>query len=111
MIEALYGVEFSSIAGSGYGVVVLDKGHVLGGDFTAIYEGDYHLSGDKTLNAKIRITNDRNEGTLITGLENYTAVLNGTVNEKCTQFNLEGFAEEDPSIIIKVKMTRRAELP
>lgn len=110
MIEALYGVEFYSRFGGGYGVAVLETGRVLGGDSTAVYVGDYHLSG-KTLNAKIRITNDRNAGTLVTGLENYIAILNGTVDEKCSVIKLKGHAEEDPSIIIEVLMTRRAELP
>ena len=42
MRDGMYGVEYTSVAGAGLGVVILDSGRVFGADpFGGKYDGDY----------------------------------------------------------------------
>jgi hypothetical protein len=51
----MYGVEYTSVAGAGIGVVVLDSGRVLGADsFGGKYDGDY-IYNEKTGMAELRL--------------------------------------------------------
>ncbi|PTR06588.1 type III secretion system (T3SS) negative regulator GrlR [Nitrosospira sp. Nsp5] len=114
MLEAMYGVEFSSDMGDmGYGVVILETGRIFGGDSSYIYVGGYAYENG-LLKATVRVENDRKVLTSIFGnIDKFTLV--GTVNmeenNKHQAFIMNGHMVENPAMKIAVKFTRRAELP
>lgn len=110
MIEALYGIEFvSNMNDSGYGVVVLETGRILGGDSSFTYIGDYEVKNG-TVYANVRCTNDRKMMQSVFGnINEFNLCLEGTLAEK--EFILQGHVTENPTMKIGIKLTRRAELP
>jgi hypothetical protein len=109
MIEAMYGVEFlSNEMAFAYGVVVLQKDRVLGGDTSFIYVGDYEVH-NKVLYAKINCTNYREVLPPLFGdLNKVNLILEGTIND--SDFTIQGRVVESPEQFITIKFTRVAEL-
>lgn len=112
MIEALYGVEFtSSLNIGGFGVAVLETGRILGGDSSFVFVGSYEINQGK-INAKIKCTNDRKVLQSIFGdLDEFNLELIGESDGKHDEIILQGVMLENPSMRIGIKFTRRAELP
>lgn len=110
MIEALYGIEFISNGGNGgHGVVVLETGRILGGDSSFVFVGNYEVNNGKII-ADVKCTNDRQTLQSIFGdIHEFNLHLEGSTNHN--EFVLQGHMVENPSMQIKVKLTRRAELP
>lgn len=110
MIEALYGIEFqSNLNDGGYGVVVLETGRILGGDSSFVFVGSYEVKNN-TVYADVKCTNDRKLLQSIFGdINEFNLHLEGQPAHD--EFILQGHMIEDPSKIIGVKLTRRAELP
>jgi T3SS negative regulator,GrlR len=116
MIEAMYGVEFTSNTndgGLGYGVVILETGRIFGGDSSFVYVGSYTLEHG-LIKAKVRCTNDR--GTMASVFESesgdfkeFNLQLEGQSEPK--EFILQGYIIEHPEKTITAKLTLRAELP
>ena len=112
MIEALYGIEFfSNQFSEGYGVVVLETGRIFGGDSSFVYVGSYTINNGK-ITASVRCTNDRKTlQTVFNGLDDYTLILSGQLDEQYQEFSLQGYIKDRPLKTISIKLTRRAELP
>lgn len=110
MLEAMYGLEFLSNANDGgYGVVVLETGRVFGGDSSFVYIGSYKVENG-ILKAEVKCTNDRELLKSIFGdIKEFNLRLEGQPQH--TEFILQGYMVEEPSMKIGVKFTRRAELP
>ena len=110
MIEALYGIEFASnVNDGGYGVVVLETGRILGGDSSFVFVGSYEI-GNSVVSADIKCTNDRKFLQSIFGdIDEFNLHLEGI--PEFDGFILQGHMIENPSMRLKVKLTRRAELP
>lgn len=110
MIEALYGIEFQSNTGdAGYGVVVLETGRILGGDSSFVFVGGYKVENN-IVHANVKCTNDRKLLQSIFGnFDEFNLHLEGKPSD--SEFILQGYMVEDPSMKIDIKLTRRAELP
>lgn len=112
MIEALYGIHFTSSRGDGGGgVVVLETERVLGGDSSFVYIGSYKVK-DGAIHAEVQCTNDRRTMQSIFGdIHAYTVILSGSVKPGYKSIALTGHLKENPSQTVEVHLTRRAELP
>lgn len=110
MLEAMYGLEFeSNLDDGGYGVVVLETGRIFGGDSSFVYIGSYRMEGE-LIKADIKCTNDRGMMESIFGnIQQFNLKLEGLPQQH--EFILQGHMVENPSMMIVVKFTRRAELP
>ena len=112
MLEAMYGIEFTSnVNNSGYGIAILETGKVLGGDSSFVFVGNYEIV-NHAVKASIKCTNDRNLLPSIFGdIKEFNLALEGTPDPQHKEFTLRGYMLENPSMKIGVKLTRRAELP
>jgi len=112
MLEALYGVEFTSnLNDDGFGVVVLETGRILGGDSSFVFVGSYEVNNG-TISAKVTCTNDRKFLQSIFGdIDEFNLDLSGIPDEHHKEFILQGHMVEKPAMKIGIKLTRRAELP
>jgi len=110
MIEAMYGIEFLSDSNSfGYGIAVLDRERIFGGDSSFVFSGHYKIDNN-LLYADFECTNDRQFLQSIFGEKNkFNLHLEGTPAPY--EFSLKGFMVEDPAHKVTVILTRRAELP
>lgn len=110
MLEAMYGIEFTSnMNDGGYGVVILETGRILGGDSSFVYVGTYEVNNG-VVHADIKCTNDRQFLQSVFGdVKEFNLHLEGKPEHK--GFILQGHMIEDPAKKISIKLTRRAELP
>ncbi len=110
MIEALWSVEFASnVQMQGAGVAVFETGRILGGDAGYYYIGSYKIK-DSHITADIRVVNYRGGPTSIFGpIPEFNLRVAGTV--QTPMFEVEGQMIENPALRIRVRLTRRAELP
>jgi len=110
MIEALWTAEFVSNENVwGTGVVIMETQRVLGGDGQFFYVGRY-----ETRNGEIKATIDVNHyawvpGSIFGDLREFSLKLEGTVEKN--QFELDGHMVDQPDKLVKIRLTRRAELP
>jgi hypothetical protein len=111
MIEAMYGVEFTSnLNNMGYGVVIFETGRIFGGDTSFVYIGRYEIQNG-TIKATVKVNNDRMVMPSVLGdnLNEYTLHGEGVISRD--EFTLEAYMEEHPEKKLTIKFTRRAELP
>lgn len=110
MLEALWSVDFSSnVQGFGSGVVVLETGRVLGGDAQYFYVGSYSVENGVAY-AKVNITHYAGPPNTVFGqAKSVTLQFSGKPDHN--QFELQGSVVGNPALSIRVRFTRRAELP
>lgn len=110
MLEALWSVEFvSNVQGVGAGVAVLETGRVLGGDGQYYYVGNYE-SNNGVAKAIIKVTHYAGPPNSVFGqIKEFNLILEGKPSEKA--FELHGHVQENPSLKIGIRLTRRSELP
>lgn len=106
-IEQLWSLEFVSGLGSeGGGVVVLEKGKVIGGDNNYFYIGSYNLNNNK-FNATIDIKHYHGPHNPIFGKSDELIIkLEGDYNEE--EMLLTGHILEEPSMEIHVRLKYHA---
>ena len=106
-IEQLWSLEFVSGLGSeGGGVVVLEKGKVIGGDNNYFYIGSYNLNNNK-FNATIDIKHYHGSHNPIFGKSDELIIkLEGDYNEE--EMLLTGHILEEPSMEIHVRLKYHA---
>lgn len=110
MLEALWSVEFSSnVQGFGSGVVVLETGRVLGGDAQYFYVGSYEVTNG-VVKSTVTITHYAGVPNTIFG-QAKSVTLNFTGTPARDQFELVGSVAGNPALAMRVRFTRRAELP
>ena len=107
MFEGLWIVQFAGMEGKDGGVVVLTKGHVLGGDSAFTYIGKYQES-EKSMKASVLVQNFNPLVGNVLGIKgdftlNFrtTATGNGILEG-------EGSTPSAPGFGLKVKLTGRA---
>ena len=110
MIEGLWVVQFAGMEGKGGGVVVLTKGHVLGGDSGYTYIGTFHEFGEG-IQATVLVQNFTPSVGNVLGVSG-----DFTLNLRATAVSTgilegEGSTPLAPGIGLKVKLTRRANMP
>jgi hypothetical protein len=110
MIEALWTVEFISTEGNfGAGVVIFETNRIFGGDVSYYYLGTYEVKNDQ-LTSKVKGTYYFGEPLSIFGeLKEFTIHLSGKI--EVPVMTARGYLEENPSLKIAVRCTRRADLP
>lgn len=110
MIEALWSVVFVASQNQvGSGVAVLETGRILGGDAQYYYVGTYSIEGGE-MTAFVTITHFAGEPLSVFGPSTrHELVLNGKTSHD--KFILTGTTKGNPSQIIAIELTRRAELP
>lgn len=110
-VEGLWTTVFSDENGphTTGGVILLQKGHLHGGDNNYHYEGTYRVDGDRielTLSAthfhggRSHIVGDRDA---------FTLHLSGPVGER--EMALAGHLDDDPDVSVTATLRRQAELP
>jgi hypothetical protein len=110
MVEGFWIVQFEGVRGNGSGVIVLLKGHVLGGDSGFVYTGAYESDG-KTLLAQVSVRNFLPEVPSVLGVQgDVDLVLKGTVSENIIKAKAS-LANSDDVIGLAVKLTRVSNLP
>lgn len=110
MLEALWSIEFvSGTGGFGSGVVVLESGRVLGGDAQYFYVGSYAVV-DHSINATVKITHYAGQGMSVFG-QAREVTLNLTGTPAHDSFEVAGSVVGAPQASIRIRFTRRAELP
>lgn len=112
MLEAMWTVRFAGSngieAGSGGGVIVFESGRMFGGDTSFAYLGTYTVEQGK-ISAKIKVDRHGTGLHSITGLENFSLILRGTIDQN--QFDVVGHVEGRPERTLAVRLQRFAELP
>lgn len=110
MLDALYGIEFvSNKLESGYGVVIVEKGRILGGGSSFVYIGSYTESNGVVV-AKVHCKNDRRIlGSVFGEVYEFNLVLEGV--SAPSEFVIQGYMVENPAMRVGVKLSRRAEIP
>ncbi|SRR5258708_4056098 len=111
MVDGFWTVEFIGIPGLvGGGVVIFSKGILIGGDSQYFYKGGY-TEERGTLDAKVNVTafvsqpmsafgtNEQNFGLSVSGLVGPAVI------------NANGFRLENPRMTMKLRLTRRGDLP
>src|SRR6185437_15828431 len=115
MLEALWSVEFSSnVPGAGNygaGIVVLETGRIFGGDGQYFYLGDYKYDiRTETATANLKVTHYAGPAHSVFGpAKQFNLVLTGKPQRE--KFAFDGHVVERPQLTLKVRVTRRAELP
>lgn len=111
MIEAMWGVEFTTNLGKGFGVVVLQGGKILGGDSSFVYLGTYEFT-DGIFIANVDATNDHDTLDSVFGdIDEFSLTGKALIgNELIKEFIVNGAVVGRPDKTIMVKFTRRAEL-
>ena len=108
-LEQLWSVEFvSKLSSEGGGIVVLDKGKILGGDNNYFYVGSYDLKNNQ-FNAMMDVKHYHGKTNPIFGkLEEFILDLKGPYHEE--EMLLTGNVLEDPSRELHVKLKYHAEV-
>lgn len=110
MLEALWSIEFlSNVGGFGSGVVVLETGRILGGDAQYFYVGSYSVE-NHTIKATVKITHYAGQPLSVFGQAN-EVTLNLTGVPANDTFEVAGSVAGNPGLNIRIRFTRRAELP
>ena len=113
MLEALWSVEFvANTQMYGAGIVVLETGRIFGGDSLYYYVGGYTIDpiATDTVTVKIKIKHYNGPLSSIFGqLDNFNIELKGKYAQDT--FDMNGHRVEDPTKLIALRLTRRAELP
>lgn len=107
-IEQLWSLEFvSGLSSEGGGVVVLEKGKIIGGDNNYFYIGSYDLC-DNNFNATIDVKHYHGPYNPIFGKKSDELIvkLTGAYDEE--EMLLTGHILEDPSIEIHVRLKYHA---
>ena len=102
-IEQLWSLEFvSGLSSEGGGIIVLEKGRIIGGNDNYFYIGSYDLSNNK-FNATIDVKHYQGSYNPIFGKsEELILKLAGDYDEE--QMLLTGHILEDPSIEVHVRL-------
>lgn len=110
MLEALWSVEFvANTQIYGAGVVVLETGRAFGGDSQYYYVGDYNMHHDKA-QVILKVKHYSGPAYSIFGtLKEFSVKLEG-VPARDT-FDMSGHLVENPTMKMRIRLTRRAELP
>jgi hypothetical protein len=96
-INGLYGVQFQTPRGGGYGVVILRDGELLGGDTMMYYRGTYKLDGDNFVGQVATGVHARPAGmTSVFGRDTVNLALRGTI--RGDEATLTGTAAETPGV-------------
>jgi hypothetical protein len=108
-LEQLWSVEFISDLGSeGGGVLILEKGKILGGDNNYFYVGSYDLK-DNQFNATIEVKHYHGDLNPIFGkLYDFILMLKGDMDED--ELILTGNILEDPSRELHIRLKYHAEV-
>lgn len=109
MIDGLWTIEINSaLELFTTGIIVLDRGRVLGGDTRFFYIGTYDIDVTGTVHAKVTFTHYAGPHLSVVGVVNeLTVILSGTPAEDV--FELRGHIEGLPgSNILSIRLTRRA---
>jgi hypothetical protein len=110
MFEGLWIVQFAGMEGKDGGVVVLTKGHVLGGDSDFTYIGTYQES-ENGFQASVLVQNFNPSIGNVLGITG-----DFTLNLRVVAIGIgilqgEGSTPAAPGFGLKVKLTRRAKMP
>lgn len=109
MLEALWTVEFSvNSQTNGSGIIVVETGHIFGGDAHYFYTGEINLNND-IVDAKITAIQYKEQAdSIFNNLKRFGVELNGKIARD--EILLYGYFV-GTNIEVTAKMTRRAELP
>jgi hypothetical protein len=110
MIEALWSAVFvSNVQIVGAGIVVLETGRAFGGDAQYFYVGDYSVE-QGIVAATLKVTHYAGNAHSIFGdAKEFHLDLSGRPERDV--FELQGHVVGKPRLQIKIRLTRRAELP
>jgi hypothetical protein len=110
MFEGLWIVQYAGMEGKDGGVVVLTKGHVLGGDSAFTYLGTYQES-ENGVRADVLVQNFNPSVGNVLGISG-----DFTLNLRVAKtgngiLQGDGSTPSAPGFGLKVKLTRRAKMP
>ena len=106
-IEQLWSLEFTSeLSSEGGGVVVLEKGKILGGDNNYFYIGSYDLENNK-FNATIDVKHYQGSYNPIFG-KNEELIIKLVGNYDEEEMHLTGYVLEQPSTELHVRLKYHA---
>src|SRR6266436_9114326 len=111
MVDGFWTAEFIGIPGLvGGGVVVLSKGKLVGGDSQYYYTGGY-TEENGTFEARVNVTAfvAQPMSAFGTNEQNFGLNLSGVVGP--TVINANGSRVENPRMTMKIRLTRRGDLP
>jgi hypothetical protein len=110
MLEALWSIEFVSNRGAyGAGVAVFKSGRVFGGDAQYYYLGTAQVEGN-VVNAQVTVTHYAGPMSSIFGpAKQFNLRLTG--NLSAPTMEMGGVVAENPSLQIRARLTKRADLP
>lgn len=111
MLEALWSVEFNSDTTQGYGagVIVLESSRAFGGDANYFYIGSYALDNGM-LKASVKVTHYAGQPHSIFGpAKEFNLALEGKI--ATDTFELFGYVVEQSGMKIRIRLTKRADLP
>lgn len=111
MIDGLWIVEFiSSLHRSGKGVIVLNKGRLLGGDGGYYYSGDYEFAKNRITGTAEVIRYDRNSVSVFGDADQFTLNLEGEIEVEDYSFNAVASIKDCPDYRIQIKGLKRINL-
>jgi hypothetical protein len=111
MVDGFWTVEFMGIPGLvGGGVVIFSKGALIGGDSQYYYMGRY-TEERGTLEATVSVTAfvAQPMSAFGTNEQSFGLSFSGVVGPAV--INANGFRAENPRMTMKLRLTRRADLP
>lgn len=109
MVEGLWIVQYEGIQGNGGGVVVLLRGHVLGGDSGFVYIGTYRTD-EKRLSARVLVRNFLPDVASVLGVKgDFELILNGTIDGQMIKASATVANQEIAGIV--VRLTKVSDLP
>lgn len=109
MLDGLWTVQYYGPQGNGGGIVILQKGHVLGGDNGFYYIGSYSVDGDN-FSGKVAVKNfDGSIPNVIGVAGDFDLLLEGKVQGDA--INGVGSLAIAPNAKIVVRLMKRSNLP
>ena len=110
MFDGLWIIEFRSSLGLfGRGVIVLNKGRILGGDLGYYYSGRYIITGEKISGEADVIRFDQNSVSVFGGdIGNYSLSFKGKIDENT--FEMDATSESFPDLVMKIKAIKKENL-
>ena len=111
MVDGFWTVEFIGIPGfTGGGVVLLSKGKLLGGDSQYYYTGQYTENKD-TLDAHVIVNAFVAQPASVFGTneQKFGLNLSGAIGSQV--INANGSRAENPKMTMKLRLTRRGDIP
>lgn len=111
MIEALWSVQFKSNLGIfGSGVVVFETERIFGGDAKFYYLGSFNVGSDGSVDADVEVNHYSGDTLSIFGnRKNFKLKVSGMV--KVPEMELVGTVLGEPSLIMRMVLTKIADLP